>query len=133
MRDHPQAGEAFNRPAPFGGQFRRLLGVPRRETGKNETIEACLVREASEELGVSILPERLFCQKEHGTAERRLSLFFFFCRWVSGEPRAIDCKDFRWISKEELRQPVFLPGDTEVLKDLALHWEEYFKTGEICR
>lgn len=113
----------------FGGYWE----FPGGKREKNETIEACLVREALEELGVSILPERLFCQKEHGTAERRLSLFFFFCRWVSGEPRAIDCKDFRWISKEELRQPVFLPGDTEVLEDLALHWEEYFKTGETCR
>ena len=118
----------------FGG----LWEFPGGKREPDETIEACLKREALEELGIRIQPERLLCNRVHGpnpfqlkrsgTPERKLSLFFFFCRWVSGEPQAIDCKDFKWVSRDEIRGYSLLPGDLEVLEDLVLHWEEYFKT-----
>lgn len=113
----------------FGGYW-EFPGGKREEP---ETIENCLIREVFEELGVRIFPEKLLCQKEYGSAARQLFLFFFFCKWISGDPRAIDCKDFRWVSREEIRAVKFLPGDLEVLEDLALHWNEYFKTEETCR
>lgn len=113
----------------FGG-FWEFPGGKRE---KDETIEQCLVREALEELGVRIQPERLLCNREHGAPERRLSLFFFFCKWVGGEPRAIDCKWFEWVSREAIVQRKFLPGDLEVLEDLVAHWDEYFKTEGTCR
>jgi len=108
----------------FGGYWE----FPGGKHEKEETLEECLVREASEELGIQVHPERLLCNRMHGTPERRISLFFYLCKWVSGEPQAIDCKDFRWVSKEDIRQYTLLPGDLEVLEDLTLHWEEYFKT-----
>lgn len=106
----------------FGGYWE----FPGGKREPEETIEACLTREAFEELGIRIRPERLLCNREHRTSERRISLFFYFCRWVSGEPQAIDCKDFSWVSREEIRCYTLLPGDLEVLEDLILHWEEYF-------
>jgi 8-oxo-dGTP diphosphatase len=113
----------------FGGRWEFPGG--KREEG--ETIENCLAREALEELDIKIHPERLLCRREYGNEDRRISLFFFFCKWESGEPRAIDCKDFRWVGREDLRGFAFLPGDLEVLEDLILHWDEYFKTNEIGR
>lgn len=110
----------------FGG-FWEFPGGKRE---RNETIEACLEREVLEELDVLIRPERLLCRREHGAADRKVCLNFFFCRWVSGDPRAVDCKDFRWAMKEDIRGYTFLPGDLEVLEDLILHWDEYFKTGQ---
>ena len=107
----------------FGG-FWEFPGGKRE---RDETIEACLVREVLEELEVRVLPERLLCKRGHGVSGRRISLNFFFCRWVSGEPRAVDCKDFRWVAKEDIRGYTFLPGDLEVLEDLILHWDGYFK------
>lgn len=108
----------------FGG----LWEFPGGKREPDETIEACLEREAFEELGIRIHPEKLLCHRMHGTPERRISLFFFFCRWVSGEPQAIDCKDFRWVTQEDIRRYPLLPGDREILEELVLHWEEYFKT-----
>jgi len=108
----------------FGG----LWEFPGGKREPDETVEACLKREALEELGIRIHPERLLCNRVHGALERKISLFFFFCRWVSGEPQAIDCKDFRWVSPEDIRHYTLLPGDLEVVEDLVLHWEEYFKT-----
>jgi hypothetical protein len=37
------------------------------------------------------------------------------------------------VGREDLRGFAFLPGDLEVLEDLILHWDEYFKTNEIGR
>ena len=108
----------------FGGYWE----FPGGKREPNETIEECLAREAFEELGIRIHPERLLCNRVHGAPERRISLFFFFCRWMSEEPRAIDCKDFRWVSREDIRGYPLLPGDLEVLEDILLHWEKYFKT-----
>ncbi len=108
----------------FGGYWE----FPGGKRESQETIEACLEREAYEELGIRIRPERLLCNRVHGAPDRKISLFFFFCKWMEGEPRALDCKDFRWVSRESIRDYKLLPGDLEVLEDLVLHWEEYFKT-----
>ena len=117
----------------LGDSFGGFWEFPGGKREQDETIEACLAREAFEELGIRIHPERLLCHRMHGASERKISLFFFFCRWESGEPRAIDCQDFNWVSREDIRRYTLLPGDLEVLEDLVLHWEEYFKTGETCR
>jgi len=117
----------------LGDSFGGYWEFPGGKREKDETIEQCLAREALEELGVRVQPERMLCKKEHGTPERKISLFFFFCKWISGEPQAIDCRDFSWVSREDIRHREFLPGDLEVLEDLAYHWDEYFKTEGTCR
>ncbi|HOW58111.1 MAG TPA: (deoxy)nucleoside triphosphate pyrophosphohydrolase [Candidatus Omnitrophota bacterium] len=105
----------------FGGYWEFPGG--KREEG--ETIEDCLKREVFEELGIRIHPERFWGQREHGTPERKIRLFFYFCRWEKGEPAALDCKDFKWVSQQNIRQYPLLPGDVEVLEDLICHWAEY--------
>ena len=93
----------------------------------NETLEGCLAREVFEELGVRIRPERLLCRHIHEVPGRKISLNFYFCDWTEGEPVALDCKDFRWVTRSEIGQFKFLPGDLEVLEELKEKWEDYFK------
>lgn len=113
----------------FGGYWE----FPGGKREKGETLEACLEREVFEELAIRVLPEKLLCKREHGPTDRRITLHFFFCRWISGEPQAVDCKDFRWVGKEDIREYIFLPGDLEVLEDLIQHWDRYFKIEKTCR
>jgi mutator protein MutT len=110
----------------LGDSFGGFWEFPGGKREKDETIEQCLRREVQEELGVLVEPERLLCKRDHGTPERKLSLHFFFCKWMSGDPQAIDCRDFSWVSHEDIRERTFLPGDLEVLEDLIGHWNEYF-------
>ncbi|HNX68034.1 MAG TPA: (deoxy)nucleoside triphosphate pyrophosphohydrolase [Candidatus Omnitrophota bacterium] len=113
----------------FGGYWEFPGGT--REPG--ETLERCLEREVFEELGVRIRPEKFLCRRDHEYVAKKIALFFWLCAWVEGEPVAHDCKDFRWVSREEIRQVEFIPGDQDVLAGLLEHWEEYFKTRENSR
>lgn len=106
----------------FGGYWE----FPGGKREKEETLEACLKREVWEELGIEVLPVRSWGVREHETRERKIGLFFYFCEWKSGEPVALDCKDFKWVSRESIRGYSLLPGDQEILEDLISHWDQYF-------
>src|SRR5450432_4053555 len=64
----------------------------KREPG--ETFEECLVREMLESL-------------THDYPEKSVQLKFFCCRWKQGEPQALDCANFKWISRMELTKYEF--------------------------
>lgn len=106
----------------FGGYWE----FPGGKREKEETLEACLKREVFEELGIQILPSKFWGCREYKTPERTIRLFFYLCAWEYGEPLALDCKDFKWISQGDLQKYLWLPGDREVLEDLACHWDQYF-------
>ncbi|MBI3306965.1 MAG: 8-oxo-dGTP diphosphatase MutT [Candidatus Omnitrophica bacterium] len=80
-----------------------------------ETIEQCLVREIQEELGILIQPTEFLCRKDFEYPTRKVSLVFYFCQWVSGQPSRKDCFDFAWVTPREMKNYQFLPADIEVI------------------
>jgi 8-oxo-dGTP diphosphatase len=93
---------------------------------EGESLEACLVREVQEELGVAIVPDRLLQKIDHPYPKRILSLHFYLCDWKSGDPERIDCHDFRWIAPEEMRLFKFPPADDEIIEELIRNKAKYF-------
>ncbi len=91
-----------------------------------ETIEACLIREVEEELGVSIRPRKLLREVTHRYPERELLLCFWICDWSAGEACAKDCQDFRWISPSELTAFKFPPADADIIRELILNQHIHF-------
>ena len=83
-----------------------------------ETLEACAVREVLEELGVIVAAERLLRVIENPYPGKALRLTFFLCRYVSGEPRAIDCAEARWVEARELNGYQFPPANQAVIDEL---------------
>jgi len=92
----------------------------KRESG--ETIEACLIREIQEELGVRIKIESFDRKIEHVYADRVIDLFFFHCRIDEGNPRPLDSAEMRWVLPAEFIELKFPPADKEIIA--ALHAAE---------
>jgi 8-oxo-dGTP diphosphatase len=88
----------------------------KRETG--ETFEACLLREIREELGVEISVGELFEEISHDYPEKSVSLKFFTCKLLRGEPQPLDCAAVKWVEKMELADFQFPAADAQLLKKL---------------
>lgn len=67
----------------------------------DEAPPAALVRELSEELGLLIVVEEWLARSEL-LAPRPLRLDLYRATWVSGEPRATEHAEIRWVTAGEL-------------------------------
>lgn len=85
---------------------------------KGETPEEALRREIMEELGVNIEVGSEFCRSTASKKGARIDMRTFFARHVSGEPKAIDCKAFRWADIRELDGLDWAAADIPVVKKL---------------
>ena len=88
----------------------------------NETFEQCLIREIREELSMDIAVGELFEEITHAYKERTVHLKFFMCRWIGGEPQALGCAAFKWVTKDELGQYEFPAADAQLLERLTRQW-----------
>ncbi|MCK5738726.1 NUDIX domain-containing protein [bacterium] len=70
------------------------------EPGERE--EECIRREIREELdfGITVLQKLGIFQKEF--SKRIFELHVFECRYAGGQPKAIECADWRWVNIVEL-------------------------------
>lgn len=80
-----------------------------------ETREQCAVRECEEELGITVEPLELVTEVLHAYPEVTVHLHFMACRWVSGEPRALDCADWAWATPQEFDGYEFPAADLKVI------------------
>ena len=99
-----------------------LWEFPGGKRDPNETFEACLQRELKEELGIEVAVGELIDSIEHTYPEKQVLLKSFRCEWLGGEPQALGCSAFRWITREELDNYPFPPADARLLKQLPAIW-----------
>ena len=83
-----------------------------------ETLEACLVREVREELGIEISVGEALMTVKHGYSHFRITLHVFECRWVSGRPRALECAAWKWVRLGELEDYAFPRANQKVIERL---------------
>lgn len=86
----------------------------------NESPQSCIVRELKEELGIYVEPIRLFDVVSYEYPNKKVKLYFYVCRLISGAPHPIQCADVRWVPFRELNKYNFLPADVAILKKLEL-------------
>ncbi|MGC8873787.1 MAG: A/G-specific adenine glycosylase [Chloroflexia bacterium] len=68
-----------------------------------ETLEACLKREIAEEIGIEVEVGKRLAVLRQAYTHFRITLHVFLCRHVRGEPRALECADWRWADAEALQ------------------------------
>lgn len=88
----------------------------KREPG--ETFEQCLVRELREELGITVAVGDLFETLTHAYPEKTVTLNFFLCKVVAGEPQPLECAAVQWVTAGELAQYEFPAADVTLLEKL---------------
>lgn len=101
----------------FGG----LWEFPGGKLEPGESMELALAREIEEELGLRVEVAGLRMVIRHQYPARAVRLHCFDCRVVSGDPRAIDCADWRWVERSELDGFEFLPASRPLIEHLRGH------------
>ena len=81
-----------------------------------EAPEECLRREVHEELDVEIEVGRQMMTIRHSYTHFRISLHVFECRFVGGQPQALDCDDWRWVRPHELSDYAFPVTDQKIMR-----------------
>lgn len=112
---------------PEGSHLAGFWEFPGGKCEEGESLEDCLRREVMEELGIEICPGRTLTSMVHEYPERILDLHFVFCDWVSGEPKTIECADFRWVVPGELKNYEFPKADESVLRFLMENTGDYLR------
>lgn len=96
-----------------------LWEFPGGKRERGESFEQCLHRELWEELAIEVTIRKFYESVEHSYPGRTISLRFFVCALLRGEPQAIGCSEWKWISREQLNAHEFPPADTSLLGQLG--------------
>lgn len=84
-----------------------------------ESFETCLTREVMEELGLTIVVHEQVAAAEHCDVERQVSLRFYRCTILAGEPQPLGCDAYRWITPAEISAYPFPPADEPLVRKIA--------------
>nr|MBI3614393.1 (deoxy)nucleoside triphosphate pyrophosphohydrolase [Nitrospirota bacterium] len=84
-----------------------------------ESLEDCLCRELREELGIEVTQPVFHRVLRHEYPEKSVELHFFRCSVRSGQARALDCEELRWVAPEELSRFEFPAADRALIEELT--------------
>ena len=81
---------------------------------RGETPEQALERELTEELGIHASAGRIYDARIHEYPEKTVLVLFYECTLVSGEPRALDSAEIKWVCIDDLNRYDMAAADLPV-------------------
>jgi mutator protein MutT len=96
-----------------------LWEFPGGKVEPGESLEAALRRELREELDIEAEVLDEFFTTTHHYPTKSVELHFFNCTIASGELRAIEVAEFRWVKPSDLHAYEFPEADRELVDRLA--------------
>ncbi len=95
-----------------------LWEFPGGKCDDGESLTDCLMREMEEELDVIVKVGRRLTVVEHAYTHFRITLHAFFCHLSQGEPRCLECAQFRWVQPSDLDQLPMSVADRKIARTL---------------
>jgi A/G-specific adenine glycosylase len=83
-----------------------------------ETIEACIVREIREELGIEIAVGDRLCTVTHAYSHFKVTLNVHHCTHQSGTPQPIECDEVRWVTLDAIDEFPFPKANIHIISAL---------------
>ena len=99
---------------PPGVHLAGMWEFPGGKCDREESFEACLVREIREELGCGVEVGREVFSTAHAYPERIVELHFFACT-LQGQPMPVLGQELRWVPRTHLSTLEFPPADDELI------------------
>ncbi|NJN38448.1 MAG: A/G-specific adenine glycosylase [Acaryochloridaceae cyanobacterium CSU_3_4] len=103
---------------PEEGLLGGLWEFPGGKVEAQESIPECIQREIQEELGISIDVGNHLITVNHAYTHFKVTLTVHHCRYLQGEPQAIECDEIRWITLDELDQYPFPKANQDIIAAL---------------
>ena len=97
-----------------GTHLAGLWEFPGGKCEPGESIEACLVRELREELGVDVTPGEILLVATHAYPEKTVEVHFIACD-MTGEPSPQQGQEMRWVERAALDTLEFPAADAELI------------------
>ena len=104
---------------PANVHLPNLWEFPGGKVEPGESLEAALRRELREELDIETHVHEEFFTVTHHYPTKSVELHFFNCTIASGEPRAVEAPEFRWVKTSDLHAYEFPEADRELIERLT--------------
>src|SRR5262245_2882019 len=108
----------------FDDHLGGIWEFPGGKKSPDESDEACVARELSEELGISVEVREHLETIRYAYPDRKLELRFYSCSLIGGDPKPVQVQDFRWVSPQELIYYQFPKADRDLVTRLAKKTEK---------
>jgi mutator protein MutT len=96
-----------------------LWEFPGGKRNAGESAEACAEREVLEEVGVTVRARSRRGPIVYDYPDRVVTLTPVDCDWVTGEPRALEVAEARWVELSLLGELDFPPANAPLLRELS--------------
>lgn len=97
-------------------QFGGLWEFPGGGREGRESRRACIEREIKEELGLEIEAGERLAIFEDEIPALKVEVHLFLCTIRRGQPKAIDCQAWRWVSRAALPRLRLAPIDRQIYR-----------------
>lgn len=98
----------------------RIWEFPGGRVEEGESLEAALLRELQEELGVTAKVGEKKLQCEHDYPDLRVRLHFFDCVLSEGEPHGREGQELKWVLPADLASMDMPEADKDLVRLLAV-------------
>ncbi len=100
---------------PAGKPYSGYWEFPGGKIEENEESKKAIIRELHEELGITVEEARLWFEQTHSYPDKTVLLEIWLIKKFSGEPRAQENQQLRWVTLPELLEHRQLEGNWPII------------------